>query len=81
VVQGTVEAQRWWRPVGPVSAAVASFVDLGRTARRMDGTPVHDVDVGIGTRLSLAGVPGLLRVDVATGLRDGRSAVSFVYEP
>ena len=81
VVQGTVEVQRWWRPVGPVSAAVASFVDLARTAQRIDGTPVHDADVGVGIRLSLAGVPGLLRVDVATGLRDGRSAISFIYEP
>jgi hypothetical protein len=47
----------------------------------VDGAPVHDVDVGVGARLSVTGVPGLLRVDVATGLRDGRKAVSFIYEP
>jgi hypothetical protein len=79
--QGSVEAQHWWQPVGPVSAAFASFVDLARTAQRVDGAPVHDVDVGVGARLSVTGVPGLLRVDVATGLRDGRKAVSFIYEP
>ncbi|NOT25270.1 MAG: hypothetical protein HOP16_04120 [Acidobacteria bacterium] len=79
--QGSVEAQRWWQPVGPVSTAFASFVDLARTAQRVDGVAVHDVDVGVGARLSVTGVPGLLRVDVAAGLRDGRKAVSFVYEP
>jgi len=26
-------------------------------------------------------MPGVLRVDLGKGLRDGRTAVSFVYEP
>ena len=79
--QGSVEAQRWWQPTRLVGAAFASFVDMARTAQRVDGAPIHDVDVGVGTRLSVTGVPGVLRVDVATGLRDGRKAVSFIYEP
>jgi hypothetical protein len=67
--------------VGPVSAALAAFADLARTAHRVEAAPIHDVDIGFGARLSLSGVPGLLRVDVATGLRDGRTAVSFIYDP
>jgi hypothetical protein len=81
LVQGSLEGQRWWRPVGPVSAAFAAFVDLARTDHRLDAAPIHDADIGFGARLSLSGVPGLLRVDVATGLRDGRKAVSFAYDP
>jgi hypothetical protein len=81
LIQGSVEAQRWWHVAGPVSAAAASFVDMARTALRFEGRPRHDVDLGLGARLSVTGMPGMLRVDIGKGLRDGRTAVSFVYEP
>jgi hypothetical protein len=81
LVQGSVEAQRWWHLAGPVNAAAASFVDMARTALRLEGPPRRDVDLGLGVRFSVTGVPGVLRVDLGKGLRDGRTAVSFVYEP
>jgi hypothetical protein len=39
------------------------------------------VDLGIGVRLAMPGVSGTIRIDVAKGLRDGATAVSFVYDP
>jgi len=81
VIQGSIEAQRWWHVAGPVRAAAASFVDMARTGRRVEGRPLHDVDLGLGARVAVIGVPGVLRVDLGKGLRDGRTAVSFVYEP
>jgi hypothetical protein len=80
LVHGSFEAQRWWRVAGLVDTAAASFVDMARTGLRFEGRPLHDVDVGLGARIAVAGTPGLLRVDVGRGLRDGRTAVSFVYE-
>jgi len=81
VIQGSIEAQRWWRVAGPVSAAAAAFVDAARTALRVDQSARNDVDVGIGARFSVPGMAGVLRVDLGKGLRDGRTAASFVYEP
>jgi hypothetical protein len=81
LIQGSIEAQRWWHVAGPVNAAAASFVDMARTALRLEGSPRHDVDLGLGARFAVTGVPGVLRVDLGKGLRDGRTAVSFVYEP
>ena len=74
------EAQQWWtRSVLHVGAA--AFVDAARTARRLDGTAVSDVDVGIGARFAAPLLPGVIRVDVAKGLRDGSTAWSVVYTP
>jgi hypothetical protein len=81
LIHGSVEAQRWGHVAGPVRAAAVSFVDAARTALRLDGATRHDVDIGLGVRFSAAGVPGVFRVDLGKGLRDGRTAVSFVYEP
>jgi predicted double-glycine peptidase len=78
---GSLEAQRWWRVTGPVRAAAAGFTDMGQTARRARGTGQGDVDVGVGARLAIAGIPGIFRADLAKGLRDGATAISLVYEP
>jgi hypothetical protein len=80
LVHGSLEAQRWWMVAGPVHAAAAAFGDIGRTGRRLEGPPHADVDVGLGARLAVTGVPGIFKVDAARGLRDGATAVSFVYE-
>jgi hypothetical protein len=40
-----------------------------------------DIDVGGGLRLGLPGLEGVFRLDVGKGLRDGATALSFVYEP
>jgi hypothetical protein len=75
----SVEAQRW-RHVGPLRIAAALFADTVHTAARFSGDPLTDVDAGAGVRFSLPGLPGMLRADLAKGLRDGSSAFSLVYE-
>jgi hypothetical protein len=76
--QGSTEVQRWWA-VGPFRAGVATFADGGRTARRVLGEPLTDVDVGLGLRGAYPGRGGALRLDVAHGLRDRHTALSVIY--
>ena len=80
VGNGSAELQRWWR-VGPFRAGGATFVDTARTARRLAGPGVTDVDVGVGFRGAWPGKAAALRVDLAKGLRDGATAFSVVYSP
>jgi hypothetical protein len=75
------EAQRWWAAKAQVRVGAAAFIDAARTDRRIDPRARTDVDLGIGARLAIPGVSGVLRVDVAKGLRDGATALSFVYDP
>ena len=77
---GSVELQRWWK-VGPFRAGGATFADVARTARRLAGGAVTDVDVGVGFRGAYAGKTAGLRIDVAKGLRDGATGFSVVYSP
>ena len=81
LLHASVEARRWWRVSGPVRAAAAAFSEAGRTDRRWNAPALMDVDAGVGTRLALDGMPGLVRIDLARGLRDGATAVSVSYEP
>jgi hypothetical protein len=74
----STEVQRWWR-VGPFRTGIATFVDAGLTARRLSGTSVTDVDVGIGLRGAYPGRAGAFRLDIARGVRDGNIAISAVY--
>jgi hypothetical protein len=80
-LHGSLEAQRWWRVAGPVRAAAAAFADLGRTGRRVSGPARSDVDLGVGARLAVTGIPGIFRADLGKGVRDGAMAFSLVYEP
>jgi Peptidase_C39 like family len=75
------EAQQWWSYRTKLRIGGAAFVDSARASRRFNPDPKVDVDTGIGLRLSGAGLSGVLRIDVAHGLRDGDDAISFVYEP
>jgi hypothetical protein len=78
----SVEAQRWLKPIahGLVRIAPAVFVDSARAARGLPATDQRlHVDAGAGLRLSLAG-GGVLRVDLARGLRDGRTALSVGWQ-
>ena len=77
-IHESTEVQRWWA-IGPFRAGVASFVDTGRTARRLFGDPFTDVDVGFGLLGAYPGRAGALRLDLAHGLRDGNNAVSAIY--
>lgn len=81
LAHGSLEAQRWWVVRGPVRAAAAAFGDTGLTSHRFEGRAQGDVDVGFGVRLAVTGMPGIFRMDVARGLRDGATAVSVIYEP
>ena len=81
LIHASLEAQHWWRIAGPVRAGAAAFGDVGRTARRLAGPPRTDLDVGLGARLAVIGMPGVFRMDLAKGMQDGATAVSFVYEP
>jgi predicted double-glycine peptidase len=80
-LHGSLEAQRWWRVAGPLRIAAAAFTDLGQTTRRTDSTARGDVDVGLGARVAVAGIPGVFRADLGKGLRDGAIAICLVYEP
>ncbi len=80
-VHGSFEAQRWWRVAGPLRIAAAAFTDLGQTSRRTDSTARGDVDVGLGARIAVAGIPGVFRADLGKGLSDGAIAICLVYEP
>jgi hypothetical protein len=77
LVNGTVEWRRWSAPFKRVlRLAPAVFVDA---ARAHDVPEFADrrghVDAGGGVRLAIPGA-GILRADVAVGLRDGRTAFS-----
>jgi predicted double-glycine peptidase len=75
---GSVEAQRWLERPTLVRIAPAGFVDLARASRRgAAAVESAQVDVGAGLRIKVPGATGLLRVDVARGLRDGATAVTI----
>ncbi len=80
LVHGSFEAQRWWR-VPLVAVGGAAFIDAARLDRRVDAGARRDVDVGGGFRATVPGLGGMLRIDLGRGLRDGKTRLSFVYEP
>ena len=71
------EWRRWIQPAKkPVRIAPAVFLDLARSTHGLGSADTHwQSDVGVGLRISIPG-SGVLRIDVARGLRDGRSALS-----
>jgi hypothetical protein len=77
LTHGGAEWRRWLHPVRrPLRLAPAFFVDLARGTRGLgNGGERWQADVGGGLRIAVPG-SGVLRIDVARGLRDGRSAVS-----
>jgi hypothetical protein len=81
IVSGSGEVQRWLKPgKWPVRMAPAAFVDVARATRGLGSTADRaQIDTGAGLRVSLPGM-GVLRVDVAHGLRDGRTAVSLGWQ-
>jgi hypothetical protein len=75
------EWRRWMRPRRSViRIAPAVFVDLARATRGIASSDERaHVDAGAGVRVALPGM-GLLRLDVAHGLRDGATALSVGFE-
>lgn len=70
LVHGTLEFQR--------PLVVRPFAQIG-WATFVDATG-EQADAGAGLRFKLPGAPGLLRVDVARGLRDGTMALSLAWQ-
>jgi hypothetical protein len=75
------ELQRWWSGPARIRVGGAAFIDLARVNQRVSPAARTDVDLGIGARLALPSVSGELRIDLAKGMRDGATALSFVYDP
>jgi outer membrane translocation and assembly module TamA len=78
LVSGGVEARRW-RQLSrkPVRFAPALFLDVARAYHAFD--PQNErwhADIGTGVRIAIPG-SGVLRIDVAHGLDDGRTAFSM----
>jgi len=78
LVHATTELRRWSPPLRRVlRVGSAAFVDFARaSAGDGFGDSRAHVDVGVGLRLALPG-SGVLRADLARGLRDGDVALSF----
>jgi hypothetical protein len=81
LIFGGGEWRQWMRPARSiVSVAPAAFVDIARATRGMpSGDQRVHVDAGVGLRIALPGT-GVLRFDVAHGLRDGATAFSVGFE-
>ena len=78
VAHGGVEARRWFgMKTRPLKLAAAAFVDAAQARRGADFTDGRaHVDAGAGVRIGLTGA-GMLRIDIARGLRDGKTAISL----
>jgi hypothetical protein len=63
---------------GPVRLGVALFGDVARAWHPLEVTAGDrtQIDVGVGLRVRVTGQAPTLRIDVARGLRDGRTALS-----
>jgi len=78
LVFGSAEVQRWLEKPTLARLGLAAFTDIARASRQFvdRATPVQ-VDVGLGLRIKIPGTPGVLRADVAHGVRDGANALTF----
>jgi hypothetical protein len=78
---GGVEAQRWFDKPLLARVGLAGFVDVARATRRAAGnaSPTH-LDIGAGLRLRIPGAAGVLRADLAHGVRDGANAFTFGWQ-
>jgi predicted double-glycine peptidase len=79
IVHGGAEAQ-YWRSLSRFQLAPAVFVDVVHLDRRAVPGTRDDVDIGAGLRLAGLG-GGILRLDIARGLRDGHMRVSAGFKP
>jgi hypothetical protein len=79
---GNTELQRWFERGTLVRAGVAAFGDVARATRGFDeaGDARAQIDVGFGLRLRVPGAKGVVRADIATGLRDGSRAISVGWQ-
>ncbi len=78
VLNGGIEWRRWVQPARkPLRMAPALFIDSARAFRGLDSTNERwQYDIGAGFRVAVPG-SGVLRIDVAHGLRDGGTVLSM----
>jgi hypothetical protein len=78
VVDGGVEGRRWVQLARrPIRFAPALFLDVARAYHALDPQSERwQTDVGGGLRIAIPG-SGVLRIDLAHGLADGRTALSM----
>jgi hypothetical protein len=78
VINAGCEWRRWMQPARkPVHLGPALFIDAARAFHGLDSSIERwQYDVGAGFRLAIPG-SGVLRIDAAHGLRDGRNALSM----
>ena len=70
------EWRRWLSPIkGTLRLAPAIFVDSAYADRRLEPGEAWHVDAGVGLRVAIPGSQ-VLRVDLAKGMRDGRTVFS-----
>ena len=81
LANASLEAQQWWRPNAFVRVGGALFSDLSHIGQQAAGGSWQGVDVGVGARVAVTGMPGVVRVNLAKGLGDGLTALSVVYQP
>ena len=75
---GSAEGQRWLERPSLIRLGVAGFADAARASRQTAaGRAPVQVDLGAGLRIKIPGTPGVLRADVAHGLRDGANALTL----
>jgi len=78
LVHGGVESRLWLQAARkPIRLAPAVFLDAARSSRGLEpANKPWQFDAGAGIRLALPG-SGMLRIDIAHGLRDGTNALSI----
>jgi outer membrane translocation and assembly module TamA len=81
VAFGSVQYERPVRRSPYGSLAIAGFLDASRAWRRPDDAAASllHVDVGGGVRINTPAAEGKVRLDLAVGLRDGRTRLSAGY--
>jgi hypothetical protein len=73
---GGAEVQRWLARPALAHVAVGGFVDVARATRQAGIETPDQCDLGLGMRVRMPGSAGLLRIDVARGMRDGARALT-----
>ena len=78
VLDGGVEGRRWMQlPRNPIRFSPALFLDVARAYHALDPQSERwQTDVGAGLRIAIPG-SGVLRIDVAQGLVDGKTVFSL----
>ena len=73
---GNAEALRWLARPSLLRVGLAGFVDAAQASRTVaPGEPIQ-IDFGAGLRVNVPGAAGVLRVDLAHGIRDGATALT-----